>query len=333
MSVEQIQLKVLNIEEIVLDLENPRFHYLRDRNGGKLTHEMIEVEIVENDEDLPLLTKAIQKSGVKDPVWVIRRGGKYVLIEGNRRLVVLRKLIKEKIAPPEGVRYDQVTANVMDPSTPEVEVVLQKARLQAGKKAWGPYNEAALTYQLREPPFLMDIEDIATQLKISETKVKDRIANYRIFQEYVKSSRDENPKRFAYFTDRPPRVREWFEESQKNKHEYFKLINPASGKFNKIRSVATRGGLRDFSQVLDDPEALTLLLTDPNTSVEDALEIAKDNNISKGMPFVKKILPLAMSLRTLDNEKIQKLKKEPRFKTELKSLHLACDEVLKKLEK
>lgn len=329
----QPELKILRVSEIILDDENPRFHHLRDKARAKLTETEMEHEIVENDEDLPLLTKAIQKSGVKDPIWVIRRGGKYVVIEGNRRVVVLRQLLKEKMEPPSGIKYDEVHANVMDPHTPDVEIILQKARLQAGKKAWGPYNEAALTYQLRERPYLMDVTDIAAHLKMPETKVKERIANYKLFQDYVKQTSDDNPKRFAYFSDCPPKVRQWFEDSSKNKSDYFKLISPTSGKFNKIRSVATRGGLREFAQVLDDPEALQLVLTDPHTGVEEALDIAKDNNITKGMPFIKKIQPLAMSLHSLDNEKLEKLKKELRFKTELKSLHHACGEVLKKLEK
>ncbi len=324
------QLEVLNINDLALDLENPRFNHLR--RAGKLTEAIIEEEILERDDDTPNLSRSIQKSGVKDPIWVIKKGPRYVVIEGNRRVVVLREIIRQKEKAPPGVSYDEVPANIMKEDTPDVEVLLQKARLQTGKKAWGAYNEAALTYQLQERPFLMHVADIAAHLKISESKVKQRLADYKLFNEYVKVTKDDNPKRFSLFQECPPKVREWFEESSKNKSDYFRLISPASGKFHKIRSVATRGGLRDFQTVLEDPEILKRLLTDPNLSVEDAVDEIKAKD-PRSMPFLKKIMPLAMGLRTLDNERIEKLKKDPRFKTEIKSLASICNEIVKKLEK
>jgi len=317
-----------------LDLDNPRFFHLRHKSAASVTQEQIESEILENDDDLPLLTKSIQKSGVKDPIWVVKNDlGKYTVVEGNRRTAVLKRLMKEKVAPPPGISFEYVDAHVLPSDTPPVEVVLQKARLQGGKKAWGAFNEAALTYQLHESPFLMANEDIAVDLKIPMTKVRERIENYKLFREYVRTTGDENPKRFAYFAECPPKVRNWFNESPTNLSAYFKLISPQSKAFNKIRSVATRGGLRDFAQVLDDPEAMDQLLTDPHTSVEDALNIARDNDINKGMPFVKRVSTLAASLRNLNPEQIEKLRNEPKFKIDLKSLQAACAELVAKLDR
>jgi len=325
-------LQLINVRDLVLDGENPRFLHLRQRNSEHLTQEEIEREILNNDDDLPLLIKSIQKSGVRDPIWVVKSGPTaYTVMEGNRRAVVLKHLLKEKMEPPPDVSFSEVHAHVLPSDTPQVELILQKARLQSGKKAWGAFNEAALTYQLRESPFLMALEDIAVDLKIPISKVKERIENYKTFQEYVKATGDDNPKRFAYFAECPPKVREWYKETPKKKADYFKLISPTSGPFQKIRSVATRGGLRDFSRVLEDKEALELLLTDSHTSVEDALAIALDNNITKAIPFIKKLAPLAMHLRQLDVDQLEKLKTEHRFKVELRSLHAACEEVLKKL--
>src|SRR5207249_184298 len=253
----QPTLQTLKVADLVLDLRNPRLFH----RGPGLTQQQIEEEILNNDDDIPLLTKTIQKDGVQDPIWVVpQEDGKYMIVEGNRRVVVLRRLLSERATPPPGVRFDEVRAHVIPQGTPEVQIILQKARLQAGKKAWGAFNEAYLTYQLQQPPHLMAIEDIAVDLKIPIAKVKERIENYKLFTEYVKAMKDDNPKRFAYFAECPPRVREWFKDSQKNKEEYFKLICPLYGT-NKIRSVATRGGLRDFAQVLEDPDALKMLLT------------------------------------------------------------------------
>lgn len=155
---QQSDLRELKTDDLMLDTDNPRFFHLMHQGANKkLSQEAIEKEITENDDDIPLLTKSIQKSGVRDPIWVVARDSKYVVMEGNRRTVVLKRLLKEGLKPPAGVRYDVVQAHVMPSDTAPVELILQKARLQSGKKAWGPFNEAALTFQLRESPHLRTV--------------------------------------------------------------------------------------------------------------------------------------------------------------------------------
>jgi hypothetical protein len=330
---QQPDLRDIKTDDLILDLDNPRFFHLAHRGTKtKVTQESIEKEIVDNDDDIPLLTKSIQKSGVKDPIWVVARDGKYVVMEGNRRTVVLKRLHKEGSKPPPGVRYDIVQAHVLPSDTAPVELILQKARLQGGKKAWGAFNEAALTFQLREPPHLMATEDIAVDLKIPIAKVKERIENYKLFKEYIATTGDDNPKRFAYFSDCPTKVREWFRDNDKNRDAFFQLICPLDGK-NKIKSVATRGGLRDFAQVLESPEAVTFLLKDPSATVEDALDLAKENDIRKAAPFINKLGPLAQDLRGLDAAQLERLKSEVKFKVQLRTLRAACEEVLQKIDK
>jgi hypothetical protein len=278
---QESDLRQIKVDDLDLDIENPRFFHLSHR-GQKITQEAIEKEIAENDDDLPLLIKSIQKSGVRDPIWVVPRDGRFVVVEGNRRAVVLKKLLADKHKPPSGVRYDVVQAHVMPSDTAPVELVLQKARLQSGKKAWGPFNEAALTFQLKEPPFLMDPVDIAVDLKIPVAKVRERIDNYKSFKEYIEATGDDNPRRFTFFADCPAKVKEWFSDSEKNKAAFFKLICPLDGK-NKIKSVATRGGLRDFQRVLESAEALKFLLEDQNSTVDDALDLAR--KVIFGRPY------------------------------------------------
>jgi len=321
---------LIRVKDLLLDPENPRFYHLALQGRKNLAQEQLAAEI-ENDSETGTLTKAIRKSGVKDPIWVKEDDdGRFLVLEGNRRTVILRKLLKEGVSPPPGVSFDKVLANVLPSDTPETELLLQKARLQAGKKEWGPFNEAAVTYKLKTA-YLMEFEDIAAELQIPIAKVKERIQNFKLFEEYAKATGDSNPKRFAYFADAPKRVKDWYLEDDDTKKTYFSLISPVSGK-QKIRSVATTNGLRDFAKVLDDPEALGYLIKQPKATVEDALEIAKGNDIVKGMPFIKKLEPLAQSLRGLSESEISKLNQDPRVKVQLKSLQRACAEILQKLE-
>jgi len=319
----------IDVENLVLDLENPRFYHLKLKSKDRFTEAEIEKEILK-DEGLPALIKAIRRSGVTDPIWVRDLGdGRYLVIEGNRRTVVLRQLRREGVKPPKGITYSKVKANVIPHDTSQVDVLLQKARLQTGKKDWGPFNEATVTYILRKD-FLMEFEDIAAELQVSVSEVKQRLTDYDGFREYVASTKDDNPRRFAFFSDMPPKIREWTDEAEENKKAYFELICPTSGR-QKIRSVATRGGLRDFAKILDDKEALEFFLSDPTATVEDALEVAKENDVYKDMPFIKRLPPLAQAMFALSDTQIEKLKQEAKIKTSIRSLQRACEHVLNKL--
>jgi len=322
--------QIVRVDNLLLDKDNPRFFHLSIQGKRELTQEDLRKEIEKEDETTTLL-KAIKKVGVKDPIWVKEfEDGKFLVIEGNRRTVVLNMLMREGVKPPENVTYSEVLANVLPDTTSDAELVLQKARLQSGKKVWGPFNEAVLTHQLRYV-HMLEPEDIAAELQIPIRTVNLRLENYVLFMKYAERTKDYNPKRFAFFTDAPKNVRDWFLESEENLEQYFKFITPTKGK-QKIRSVATKGGLRDFAQVLDDRDAYDHLVSNEDATVEDAVEIAKENDVLKGMPFIRKLEPLATEMRGLSDTDIAKLKTEAKIKLQIKSLQKACDDLLKKME-
>jgi len=323
--------KEIEVKDLLLDPGNPRFFTLQQLHGiTNLTQEQLLKEI-EKDEEIPTLLKSIKKSGIKDPIWVMEMGdGRYLVFEGNRRTFILRKLIEEKVRPPRGVRYDTVVANVIPKNTSETEVLLQRARLQAGKKTWGAFNEAAVTWALRHEHHLEE-EDIGAELQISLREVRERLENFRLFREYVNATKDTNPHKFAFFAQAPGRVKDWILDSTENKETYFQLITPVNGK-QKIRSVATKGGLRDFQHILDDPDALNALVKEDYT-VEEALELAKESDVRKSMPFIKRLGHLAMNLQNLTRVQIEQIRKDKRAQTDLKKLKKACDDVIAKISK
>lgn len=320
----------ISVNLLELDLENPRLFHERLTGRGPETEEDLEKSI-SGDAEFKALLKSIRKSGVIDPIWVIAKsGGKFKVIEGNRRTTSLRTLLRQGVTPPEGVDYSHVRANIIDPSTPEKEIKLQKARLQTGKAVWGVFNVSALMYEFHHTD-MMALEDIATEMQISITKVKKSLKSYEMFLEYSSSTGDVNKNRFAYFNEAPKKVLDWVAQSAQNKQDYFDWINPTDGRA-KIRSAATKGGLRDFSKVTEDPDALTLLREDPRATVEDALEVVKQNDIQKDMPFLQRILPLQANINNLSPEQKARISSEPRVLIHLRSLRSACDSLLEELE-
>ena len=319
----------IEISRLKLDLENPRLFHERLSGKGPTTEEELEKSI-SGDSEFKALLRSIRKSGVIDPIWVLpAQNGDFLVIEGNRRTTSLRTLTRQSITPPDGVSYTHVRANIIDPSTPAKEIKLQKARLQTGKAVWGVFNVSALMYEFHHSD-MMALEDIATEMQMSITKVKKSLRSYEMFLEYSSSSGDTNKSRFAYFNEAPKKVLEWVADSDLNKEDYFKWINPTQGRA-KIRSAATKGGLRDFAKVTEDPDALTLLREDPRSTVEDAIEVVKQNDIQKDMPFLQRILPLQANINNLSPEQKARISSEPRVMIHLRSLRSACDALLEEL--
>jgi hypothetical protein len=325
-------LKTIAVADILFDADNPRFFHLKLKDSNQPLNQATLMKELLDDPDTPTMTKSIKKTGVVDPIWVKETvDGQYKVIEGNRRTSILKRLLEEHTSPPAGVRYDVVAAHVYPSNTSLAEELFQKAILQTGKKQWGPFNEAATTWELRYTHNI-EIEDIAMRLMLSVAKVKQRLDDFKQFTTYATATKDANPKRFSFFAEAPKRVREWYGDSEENLNRYHELICPTSGKA-KLRSAATSGGLRDFAKILDDSDALDALLNDPEVTVEQALDIAKSNDISKGMPFMARLRTLAQNLQGVTEEQLTQLRGDTKHRAHIRDLQLACEALLKRIDK
>ena len=316
-------------KDLKLDLENPRLYHRRAAGTAPENEQDLE-KMISEDNQFNSLKKAIIKSGVMEPIWVQKvDDGKYLVIEGNRRTTCLRRILHEERTPPQGVSYESVRANIIDPSVTELEIKLQKARLQSGKKAWGVANDAAVIHEFHYD-LMMDIEDIATEMQISKVKVKKYLKSYKMWLRYIKETSETSTSRFAMFNEMPQPVMKWVEAGPRNLEDYHDWIKPTDGQA-RIRSAATRGGLRDFSKVVVDSEAINLLREDPTANVEDAFEVVKSNDILKDMSFLKRVLPMAKQLDDMDDSQRARLANEPRISVHLRSLRDACEVLLNDL--
>lgn len=324
------ELQVISVKSLLLDQDNPRFFEVMELKGKKIVTQDDLMRELEEDPDIPTLSKSIVKSGVKDPIWVQEKeSGKYLVIEGNRRTFILRNLIKDGAIPPNGVRYDVVSAYVLPKDTPPTELLLQRARLQAGKRVWGPFNEAATTYKLRTE-YGMEEEDIAADMQISVKEVRDRIENYKLLLRYAKDTGDPNPMKYSFFAEAPAKVREWYNSTPDNMKSYFGLITPKDG-YQKIRSVATKGGLRDFKDILDNPEALRRFIREPDMTVDEALKIVMKKDIKKQAPVLKKLAGITSDLNAITEDQIERLRDDDAIVRSIKSLARACERLLNKI--
>jgi hypothetical protein len=325
--------KAIPVAALVVDPENPRFFHLRTIHGrGNLTQEQL-LEEIGKDKELKALTKSIRKVGITDPIWVKPlAGGKYLVIEGNRRTCILKNLCERSVEPPKGVRYDVVTANVVPKMATSQELLVLKISLQTGKKPWGAFNEAAATDELSRV-HLMANEDIADRSLISVREVKSRLENFERFQEYAQATGHHEPRRFTYFSGIPETVRKWVYESEENKAAYFKLISPdPETGTQRLRTVATKGGVRDFGKILPYPHILAAYLKDEEMVVEDALNMVKEQDIWKKFGWLKGARKLAGQLSLLDDDDLEEIKSEKKAVTTIKRVYKSIERILEKID-
>ena len=317
----------IEVSKLVLDPDNPRLLHIRD---AKASDQNKLENLIRSQGGFPLFTKNIAKNGVRDAIYVSKLpDGKYMVEEGNRRTTALR-LLKERQKnegklPPPGVSYDFVDAWVYDETVSRKDIQLSKVSLQTGKKAWMPANIAAIIFDLHfNIDFAMSIEDIALEMAIPKNLVQKNLDAYLSWKEYIENTGDINPERFSYFFGMPRPVQNWLDATEKNKQDLHKWINPGDG-IAKIRSVASRGGLRDFGKVVQDEDALAMLREDPRTTIEQAVDISKRNDIMKEVPFLNRILIMARNIDELDDNQRFKITQDPRIMRHIESLKTACD--------
>jgi hypothetical protein len=323
-------LRQIPVRKLLLDLDNPRMYHHgagdKDEVTVKLSDGEIMNDILQNDDSLPELRKSIQAEGVKEAIYVIPVGEHFRVIEGNRRTVVMRKLSEEGYVNPKkpDIDFSKIPAQILPENTDEKEVMKNKLIWQTGKSPWGAYNVAAAVYRMRNQ-FLMTVEDIADTAQKPVREIREMLRAYTLYSEYVDTSGDENTSRFSYFSKEcPANIRRWVAAEEENKTDYFGWITPGPGQ--RIRSVSTRGGLRDFKDVVDHDAALLAFRNDPQMTVEDAVEIVKGDDVTKGYPWVKQLDKITIGLNGLDDEGIEKLKAE--YKSALIALKRAVEGVV-----
>ena len=321
--------EIIYVDDIHLDLENPRYHdILVSKNKKKWSEEDLREEII--DDDLSDISESIKEHGILDPIWVVKNGkNNYDVIEGSRRLVVLKKLLDDKEKPPTGIRYDKVRANIIGKLTPEKLLDIQRVVLQTGKKSWGPYNVASVIQKLSK---VLNTKQIAKIMGKRVATIDKELANNVLYKEYVNYLKNkgvnEDPRRYTYFQRSGADVRKKFFSTQKGKKTFFDLITPKNGQKARISSVALSGGLMQFNTITQDDQILENFLNDSTITVEEALGHYKGQHIVAEFPWAKKMLDMSRKVQDIDSDSIKKFKKDKKFLSEIKYLYKFCQKIL-----
>jgi hypothetical protein len=326
-------LESIPLEQLRLDPMNVRFKHL----AKELPETEIERYIWE-EEDARTLYKQIKSSGglTEAPV-VLRAAEKQFLVkEGNRRIVCLRRLSKEahdgKLAK-EGNKYskehfDLVQCIVLPPDLSQKDLdSLIGTRHVSGPKEWATLNRAWHVYEMYNRDN-MDYDEIRVVLGFGKGTVIRMVKAFEKTMEYGHKHPQDKQwfRKFTYFDElfKKPDLRGWIDTDPANVETFIDWI--AKEKFNDVRDV------RILPEILADPDAIKIFrATDGDiTKAREALSRKDPSISSQTFATVKKTIETLRSIPR--SEFLQTANDASRVKL-LKDLRTEVDSILEDLGK
>ena len=189
------------LEKIDLDQENPRLAHLE----GPLTEEQIEEFIFDEEDGRRLYNQLRQDGQLFEEIWLVKTGDRYVVKEGNRRVVASRKYLCDvqggKIKNVDESNFNYLPAKIFrdDLSAKDIDVFLGSVHI-VGKKDWSATNKGSHIYKLinqyDETP-----ESVAEQLGMTVGKVKQAYGAYKLTTIFGKKYGGKYIHMYSYFDE------------------------------------------------------------------------------------------------------------------------------------
>ena len=289
------------LKDLRLDSSNVRFRHI--------AQQMSEAEMEEwlfNEEDVRVLLKQIVRDRrVQQPIYVTEDShGKYIVKEGNRRTVALRRiqrdLIKGKIEGLEKDHFDLVPIHILKGTEHEINIFLGQIHV-SGAKAWNAVNKGSLIYCLMEE-YGDTLESVAEELGMTKGKVDNYYKAFTATERYGKRyPNDPNyvPK-FSYFAElyQSKVLKNWLQEDPTHLDYFTDLVG-------KNKLLVTYKGVRNLAMVVSSPTAISTkafkVLDSEYGDIEKALEVLENKGMgSKGLWRVVSKLGKALGQTTYE---------------------------------
>ena len=309
------------LSQLKLDPRNVRFKHLRKVLSDKEIEEIIWKEDATKD----LYNSVLATGGIEELIVI---DSDNIVKEGNRRLVVLRKLgekaqRKELGDVPED-KFDSVPCLQMPPDvTPaEVDVYLLTVHVR-GKREWFAINKAAHVFDMHERDNLSydKIRDYVGGTKALLIRYVDA---YKATNEYLKKNPSDKAGifRLSYFDElyKKPALRQWLSNEPLAMETFMKWV--ASGKFREAKQV------RKLPEVLRNAEALSVLQA---KNMDEAFKTLAKYDPTLDSSTFKAISVALEALRNMPRHELLALHKEKHKRELLQKLHDESDDILKNI--
>ncbi len=268
--------KNLPINEVELDLGNPRIKHFLDIYDGEITAEALALALStassssERQMSFNSLRDSIKTSkGIIHPIIVNHQiDDKFVVIEGNTRLQIYKDFYNDS----RDEAWSHIPALVYEQLTP---IEIHEIRLQShlvGPREWEPYSKAKYLYELSVEegipmPTLIDL------CGGRQSEIRKAIDTYIYMERYYRPYVDQNgydfiTKDFSKFQEfQTPIVKRSIQQQGFDESKFAEWV--AEGNIDKAL------GVRNLPEVMKNDEARTLFLRKNLSEAEKVVAASK----------------------------------------------------------
>ena len=239
-----------------------------------------------------------------EEVWLVRVGDRYIVKEGNRRVVASRKYLCDvqsgRIKNVDESNFNYLPAKIFrsELSAKEIDMFLGSVHI-VGKKDWSATNKGSHIYKLinqyDETP-----ESVAEQLGMTVGRVKQAYSAYKLTNTFGKKYGGKYIRMYSYFDEflsAPPLIR-WTEDDPSNLDWMMELIHS-----KKISNNRHMRRLRDIIKAEPNLQKRCIaVLKSKEGNIELAHETLKIYSDSNSWNVLEK------TCKVLDSFPIQQLK-------------------------
>ena len=269
----------LPVDDLTLDVDNPRIQLIMERWKGEVTAEIIHLALGsgrdtqdsgDSGTTFYSLKESIRTSGtIIHPIHVNKTAeGKLVVVEGNTRVAIYKELRDSDV---DG-NWDEIPAILYEGLSQEEIDSIRLQSHQVGPRAWDPYSKAKYLHKLssdQDMPFARLVDLCGGR----RNQVRDYIAAYQDMEDHyrdiLEDDADFDPTRFSSFA----------ELQKSSTKEAITLAGHSLEDFSRwvhSRKIHPQHTVRKLPLILGNPEAKNVFLTDGAEAAVRYLDRAND---------------------------------------------------------
>lgn len=332
----------ISLDDLLLDPNNYRFldnkdykpkpqnRYASEKVQGATLRLLAQDKRYQVDE----LKKSILTNGYVPMERIIvtpyeQKAGKFLVIEGNRRVAALKSLLQEddegvrELSPEQIDSFSKIPCAILlveEEQRSHASRVIMGIRHITGPREWGAYQQAQLIQQLHDEEG-QEFSAIADHLGLSTVEVARR---YRAMSALKAMERDElyseksEPKYYRLFHELVslPEVRKrfgWDSESDQftdidKAREFFELIAPQTKEASEAK-LQSFSDVRKLKHIVGNTAAEEAL-TDPTKSVADAIAAGSQHRpppAEERQPFSEFLTSALATVKKMTREELKAL--------------------------
>jgi hypothetical protein len=283
----------VKLDDILLDPNNPRFAELgqpddvvpENRFNEPKVQQVAYDRMRDSRFDVPELRDTIKNLGFlpMDRVVVRKwRGpveGKYVVVEGNRRITALKWLVELNASGRETFSQEQIdnftnleALLLNDQTAPErIKWILPGLRHVSGIKEWGPYQKARAVFLLRESG--LPAQEAAQSLGLSTKKANSLWRGYLALEQMKQDEEygeHVKPSHYSYFEElfKRPNISTWLSWNDTDRRftnaagvrEFYSWMLGEIDENGDLKEakLPEAKSLRELGDIFDDPKAMAV---------------------------------------------------------------------------